>query len=253
MSQIAKTLISGIIAASLGTTVAAQDTSQSDILAKLMDQATKSGAADVADHADPLRDLIRQRVMDLASGSRGKVDASGVTIGEIDHLNRSAERTKTQLELERLEMQRTQTEIDSLIMLYEALSKLEEKSGENDEQFQQGFRDQEPQAPAPAILSPQEEEMGNLPTVHGIVGSGGVYTAQISTTDGTNMSVTKGDILPYGFFVEEVTRNSMSVRGEVNEQPYFLMPKSVKQMQQNEQENVPPAMDMNGMPPFGIF
>ncbi len=248
MSQIAKTLISGFIAASFGTAPSAQEAT-SDLLTNMLKGAQTSANSAAAGSSDPLREIIRQRVMDLASGSHTAIDPSGVTIKEIDHLNRSAERTKTQLELEKLEMQRTQTEIESLLMLYEALGKLEEKnkpgSGPDAPVEQKA-------PPVIATLSPQEEEMAKLPTLHGVTGAGGVFTAEIITIDGTTMTASKDSVLPDGFYLEDVTAGSITVRGSTDTS-YRLMPKKRSEpAPQQGQDGQSQAIDMQGMP-FGIF
>jgi type IV pilus biogenesis protein PilP len=249
MSQIAKTLISGFIAASLGTALSAQDTS-SDLLAKMMAGTSVKADASTSGSADPLRELIRSRVMDLASGSNVSIDPSGVTIKEIDNLNRSAERTKTQLELEKLEMERTKTEIESLLMLYEALGQLEEKEAP---QANQGAEKVE--APMIATLSPQEEEMEKLPTLRGVTGAGGKFIAEISTVDGTTMNATVNSTLPDGFFLEEINSESITVRGSTDTS-YRLMPKTRSAPAPTDGADGSgqgmPAIDMQGMP-FGVF
>ncbi len=248
MSQIAKTLISGFIAASLGTALSAQGAS-SDLLAKMM-AGTSVKAEESAGAADPLRQIIRSRVMDLASGSNVSIDPSGVTIKEIDNLNRSAERTKTQLELEKLEMERTKTEIESLLMLYEALGQLEEKETPMLNQSEETV-----QAPVIATLSPQEEEMEKLPTLHGVSGAGGVFTAEISTSDGTTMNATANSVLPDGFFIEEINAESITVRGSTDTS-YRLMPATrqapAPAQGQGGADTGVQAIDMQSMP-FGIF
>lgn len=236
MSRTNKFLLAGVLATIAGT-ASAQQSSQDAILAGLLAQAGASLEVEAeASAGDQLRAAIQEKIMQIATTSQKVSGASeSVTIAELDHLNRTAQRAKTELELERLELDRMKVELESLLSLYDAVQALEEQ--EDAELGMQARATQmmagQQQSDEDAVRKPTEWEVENahLPRVSGILGVGGNFLAALAMPDGTNSEVATGDFLPEGFDVIEVGSNYVVLEGHATGTEYRLSPKGRPQIQ----------------------
>lgn len=261
MSRISKFLLAGVLASIAGT-ASAQQSSQDDILAGLLAQAGGNSAAEAkSGPGDQLRVAIQQKIMEIATSSQKVSNAKdSVTIAEIDQLNRTAERAKTELELERLELDRMKVELESLLALYDAVQALEEQEESADDmQFRNMMNDNggQPQKEAPREPTDWEVENTNLPRVSGIMGVGGQYQAALVMKDGTWEEVEKGDYLNEGFDVDEIGKSHVILKGHATGTEYRLTPKGQPEVRRSPngqfgQEGPNEAISL-GTLPIGLF
>ena len=261
MSRTSKFLLAGVLAALAGT-ASAQQSPQDDLLAGLLAQAGgKVDAKAETNPGDQLRAAIQDKIMQIATTSQ-KVSEKreSVTIAELDQLNRTAERAKTELELERLELDRMKVELESLLALYDAVQALEEQE---EPDFEAQFRTEMMSEGAEAQKETQREpteweiENANLPRVSGIMGVGGHFQAALVMNDGTSAEVGKGDYLPEGFDVAEVGSNYVVLEGHATGTEYRLTPKGQPQVRrgpdgQPAQDGPNQAISLGTMP-IGLF
>jgi hypothetical protein len=260
MSQITKTLLAGAAIFAFSTPLFAQSSAEEGMLASLIASASADEVKAQPSAGDELRAAITRKIMDIATKSdRVQSSPDAVTIKDLDDLNRSAERAKTQLQLEKLELDRMNTELESLIALYTAAKSLEPEVENSPRDFDDDYamrNDQDQQNFAPTPPSDREVEKENLPRVMGIMGAAGNYEAVLINKDGSKSSATKGSFIAAGFDIIDVTSGYVLLKGESTGTEYRLSPQGEPAPQPQGgnfgQMGSGQAMDLGGLP-IGIF
>lgn len=187
------------------------------------------------DEAAPskLRSEIENRIrsiMEEVKTSPLEQDGPPMTIEEIDRINRSAERERTELEFEKARFERMQLEIERLLALYEAVKTIEgdrqQNNAENKAKLVEmiGGKD----AKQPPAQSPENDELELLPRIDSIAGIGGAYTAEAEFENGTFKTLKTGDTTVNDFVVEDIQSSHVVLRGPRTGTLYRMTPKAPK-------------------------
>jgi len=257
MFRTSNLILAGAVSLMATYSAHAQSAKADDLLAGFLSD-TGQGAAATATPSDELRAAITRKIMEIATTSNkvASAERNQVTIAELDELNRTAERAKTELELERLELERMKTELESLLALYDAvqtLEKTEEKEpgtmSPEDYMAMQGAQLEKQKAAEPTDF---EIENAKLPRVAGIAGVAGNYSAEIVSGDGTAREAGKGDFLEDGFDVVEVRGDHVVLKGHMTGTQYRLAPRGEPRPVEGGTDGMSQAVDLGKMP-IGIF
>lgn len=227
MSRTSKFMAAAIALVAGATSLHAQDTRDMsrDALQMMMQAAPGAG------EPSALRQQIRERIEgildEIGSGAPQVPAVDGpITIEDIDRLNRSAERERTELEFEQARFERMQLELERLMTLYEAVRVIEEDEAEiaaAQAQQMMAMSDMEGEQQGSEQTSAASEQ-SMLPRVSAIGGVGGVFTATINSDDFNVREVEVGEITRDGFVVEEITANHVVLRGPMTGTLYRLSP-----------------------------
>ena len=114
-ATVPKKILAASLAAFMATPLYAQDMTALD---KLI---SGSASEEIDTQSDTIRDVILLKIMELAKQSSmppiAQQDGT-ITIREIDMLNRTAERAKTDLELQKTSVESKKTQLEGLISIY---------------------------------------------------------------------------------------------------------------------------------------
>jgi type IV pilus biogenesis protein PilP len=260
MSGTAKLLLTSSVLAALASPSFAQDPA-ADLFADFFESKStapaQATAAAAPSPSDEIKQAIRKKILEVATASKQIEQMEGSsTIKEIDDLNRSAARAKTELDLEKTQLERMQTELSGMLALYEALKSLEETP--TDPRREEGYIPPSPDANTtpedfqPPAPSPRDIEAEKLPQITSIMGASGSYKASVTYPDGTMEQVEKGYFLDGGFEVVEITSKFVVIRGDLTGSDYRISPKKSAAPTSEDGAGSNPAIDLGNLP-FGVF
>lgn len=254
MSRTSK-FMAATVALLLGvTTLHAQsiDDSAGDDAAMRMMLENLQGGGDAAD----LRGQIRSRIDAIL----GQIDQSPVadtgddplTIKDIDQLNRSAERERTELEFEQARFERMQLEVERLMALYEAVKTIEEDEAAMAESRTSRMRDlMEMNDTGDDVDSSQmnlQSEQSHLPRLDSIVGMSGTYKAKVAFDDWNMREIEEGEQTNHGFIVDKITSQAVYLIGPMTGSRFRLTPNQPVIPQPQQGGNVQNAIDLSQFP-----
>jgi hypothetical protein len=224
-----------------------------------------SSAQEEPRQSDAVRDLIREKIMEMATQPLMQPNGaqnSAITIGEIDALNRTAERAKTDLELQKTSVERQRIELENLLALFEALKVIEGGDQANEDPMAQmmagnaSMEQPQPQGPQVNQPSPEDTERDALPRIDAIVGAGGNFEAYMISQDGAREVLRAGDFSNSGFEVISMDDGRVVLKGDATGNEYSLRPQAAPAPVENSgpgmggQPNQ--AINLGGLP-LGIF
>jgi hypothetical protein len=218
-----------------------------------------SGASstEVDSQSDTVRDVIMLKIMEMATQqsmpSIGQQDKA-ITIGEIDMLNRTAERAKTDLELQKTSAESQKTQLESLIILYETLQIIENENKAPVDPIAETMANnnsaQSPQGEQMNRPSDEEIEYQSMPRIGAIVGTAGNFEAYIVSPGGSQEILRVGDYSSSGFEIISITNGQVVLKGDATGNEYNLRPQAKAVPASNSSSGRQPnqAIDLGGLP-----
>lgn len=249
MSRISKSILP-VMALVLGTTAvsAQEDASVEERMMQMMMEQLESTTRPASGAGANLEAELRNQILALMNEMNSQPQAQAVaplSIDEIDRLNRSAARERTELEFERTRLERLRVEIDRLMTLYEAVRDINDAEAERAQSEREtamsilaraeelvGRDDEEEESsggPVPvAEMSPQQRELQNLPRIVSITGAAGRMTAAAAFDPLNIVDLAVGDQVMHGFIVSDIQRNHVLLEGPDTGTVYRLTPRAVE-------------------------
>ena len=244
MSRISKTILPAM-ALSLGTTALSAQTAPSpedQMMEMMMDGLTSSESAPGVSLERQIENQILELMGEMESQPQAQ-SAEPLSIEEIDRLNRSAARERTELEFERARLERLQVEIDRLRTLYNAVRDINDAAAERERaerestmemllQAQQMMGDDDEddgdERGGMVELTPQQRELQQLPRIMSITGTGGSLEAAAEFDPLNVIDVSVGDQVMHGFTITDIKPNHVLLEGPQTGTIYRLTPRAVE-------------------------
>ena len=234
------TITAVLIASSSGGAIAqsqtGSDKSQTEKVSpevyKMMLDSVKSANSPVAaDLKSRIEDQIHAMIKEVSKAPTitGKDDK--LSIGDIDKLNRSAEREKNALEYEKARLDRMKVEIQRLMTLYDTINTIEDDAAQRAAQKREELNNISKLDPVNE--TPKKNDASNyksiapmLPRVIAIYSTGGKYLSNLSLPGGTEKVFHVGDMTPQGLVVGDINSMFVSVHQKGQTETYNLYPEA---------------------------
>lgn len=229
MSRTFSTITAVVASLLVGTTALYAQTSEQDASRAEMIRMLAGGAQTSAGtSASQLRQDLQNRIQAILGEIDNRPQIQGedgpLTISDIDKLNRSAERERTELEFEKARYERMQLEVERLLTLYETVKTIEE----DEKAIEEARRNQLIEL-IPTVSDEDEDtdlmaEQDLLPRIDSISGLGGVYSAEADFNGNATSTLRVGDEIQGGFVVEDISSTHVVLSGPLTGNKYRLLP-----------------------------
>lgn len=213
-------------------------------------------AARSADIRQEIISRVENLMKELATYPELRTKDGSLTISDIDKLNRSAERERTELEFEKARTERMKLELDRLMSLYDTVSQIEALERENARKTQQQDAEaatqddeQEKDTPSQPAFDPLLFEQQNLPRVVSISGVGDDLKVEFAYPDNMIEILEEGRITKDDFVVEDINADRVILVGPASNSQYILKPEMPLPPQiRSRTQNIQDAIDMRDFP-----
>lgn len=246
-------MITAVVASLLvGTTALQAQTAEQDASnAEMIRILAGGGKSSATNNAAQLRQDLQNRIQAILGQIDDTPEIQGkdgpLTISDIDKLNRSAERERTELEFEKARYERMQLEVERLMALYETVKSIEEDQKAVEDARRAKLIELIPTVSNDDGKDEQASEQERLPRIDSISGVAGVYSAEADFNGTMTDTLRVGDEIRGGFVVEEISSAHVILSGPMTGSKYRLRPTPAAQSQPQPQ-GIQSAIDLGGIP-----